>query len=120
MIDTDDHDRQSSTPQPIPGQQPTAYRLVVHSIRGHKYLVGNTTVHPVDEIPAGVGTRFSSTSAVEHYVRRELAGQSSCDAVEIVADDGRTVMRGVRSGINGTGNTWVWRDMRPGDASAPG
>jgi hypothetical protein len=115
VTDTDDHNRPSPTPQAIPGPLPTAYRLLVYSIRGHRYLVGNTTVHPVDEIPAGVGTRFSSTSAVERYVRRELAGLSSYHAVEIVADDGHALMRGVRS----TGNTWAWRDIRTGDTSAP-
>ena len=115
MTDTDNHDRQSLTPQEIPGPQPTAYRLVVHSVRGHRYLVGNPTVHPVDEILPGVGTRFSSTSAVERYARRELAGLSSYHAVEIVDDDGHTLMRGVRS----TCNTWAWRDIRPGDAPAP-
>jgi len=69
VTDTDNHDRQSLTPQAIPGAQPTAYRLVMHSVRGHRYLVGNPTVHPVDEILPGVGTRFSSTSAVERYAR---------------------------------------------------
>ena len=99
----------------MPGPQPTAYRLVVSSIRGHRYLVGNTTVHPVDEIPAGVGTRFASTGAVERYVRRALAGQSCYHAVAIVADDGHVLTRGVR----GTGNTWIWREEHPGDTCAP-
>jgi hypothetical protein len=119
VTDTDNHDRQSFTPQAIPGPQPAAYRVVVYSIRGHKYLVGNTTVHPVDEIPPGVGTRFTSTSAVQSYVRRELAGLSCYHAVAIVGDDGHTLMRGVRSGFNGTGNTWIWLDIRPGETSAP-
>lgn len=115
MTDTDDHDQQSDTPQAIPGPPPTGYRLVVYSVRGHKYLAGNPTWHPVDEIPPGVGTRFASTSEVDRHVRRELAGQSGFDAVAIVADDGHVLMRGVR----GTGNTWAWRDIRPGDAPTP-
>lgn len=115
---TDIDDRRFPTPQPIPDPRPTGYRLVVYSVRGHRYLVGNTTVHPVDEIPAGVGTRFDSTCAVERYVRRALAGLSCYDAVEIVAEDGRVLRRGVRSGMNGTGNTWIWCDVRPGDTSA--
>jgi hypothetical protein len=36
--------------------------------------------------------------------------------VAILADDGHVLMRGVRS----TGSTWAWRDIRPGDTSAPG
>ena len=115
MNDTDDRDRESAAPQPMPGSQPTAYRLVVHVIRGHRYLVGNITVHPVDEVPAGVGTRFASTGAVEWCVRRALAGLFWYHAVELVADGGHVLMRGVR----GTGNTWIWRDTHPGGTSAP-
>jgi hypothetical protein len=119
VTDTDDHNRQSAAPQAIPVPQPAAYRLVVYSVRGHRYLVGNTTVHPVDEIQDGVGTRFSSTSAVQSYVCRELAGLSCYHAVAIVDDDGHTLLRGVRSGFNATGDTWAWLDTRPGETPAP-
>jgi hypothetical protein len=115
-----DHDPQSSPARATASLRNTTYRLVMVSVRGHKYLLGNTTVHPVDEIPPGIGTRFSNTSAVQDHVRRELAGLSCYHAVEIVADDGHALRRGERSGINSTGNTWVWRDIRPGDAPAPG
>lgn len=119
MTDTEAHDRRLPAPPPMPGLRPTGYRLVVYSIRGHKYLVGNTTVHPVEEIPAGVGTRFTSTSEVERYVRRALAGRSWCHAVAIVSDDGHALRRGVRSGFNGTGNTWIWREAHSGGTCAP-
>ena len=119
MTDAAAHDPQSDAAQPIPSPRYTGYRLVVFSVRGHKYLVGNTTVHPVEEILPGVGTRFSSPSAIDRYVRRELAGLSCYYAAQVVDDDGRVLMRGVRSGVNGTGNTWIWSDSRPREAPAP-
>ena len=91
----------------------------MYSVRGHRYLVGNTTVHPVDEIQDGVGTRFSSTSAVQRYVRRESADQTGHHAAAIVAADGHALHLSVRSSINGTADTWIWLDNRPGDTSAP-
>ncbi len=94
-----------------PDEGNAGYRLVMVSVRGHKYLAGNTTVHPVDEVPAGVGTRFRTVSEVRRYVIRELTSLSSFYRVDIVDDTGDPVSRGTRSGPNGTGTTWTWVDL---------
>ncbi|WP_460491704.1 hypothetical protein [Dactylosporangium cerinum] len=79
------------------------------SVRGHRYLVGSPTVHPVDTVPAGVGRRFASVDDVERYVRHDLRGVTALWQVQVVDDDGVIVRRGTRSGRNGTGGRWTWQ-----------
>jgi hypothetical protein len=56
------------------GSPGVGLQLLCVSIRGHRYLVGHCTAHPVDTVPTGVGTRFASLDEVHHYVRAELRG----------------------------------------------
>jgi hypothetical protein len=85
------------------------YRIVVVSVRGPRYLVGNPSVHPIDHVPPGVGTRFATTAQARTYVRREFASASAFWQAEIVNNSGAVVMRGFRGGYNATGRTWTWR-----------
>lgn len=85
------------------------FRLLTVSVRGHKYLVGNPNVHPVDTLPADRGSRFHDIDHVKRYVKRELGGISSICAVEVIAtDSAKVALRGTRAGRGGTGNTWLW------------
>lgn len=85
-------------------------RVVAVSVRGPKYLVGDPTVHNIEEVPAGVGTPFASIAEVQHYVTRELRGLSVYWRVEVVDADGTVVWRGTRDGHHGTGPNWIWEE----------
>jgi hypothetical protein len=95
--------------QPSHGSPGRSLRLVCVSVRSDCYLVGNPNAHPVDTVPAGVGTRFADLDAIQRYVRDELRGLSSYPQVRIVDDSGAVVMYGFRAGPSGTGETWTWR-----------
>jgi hypothetical protein len=82
-------------------------RLVAVSVRGPKYLDGNPSVHPIDRVPPEVGTRFSSIEQAQTYAVRAYATLSSYWRIDIVDDQGQTVMRGFR--IGATGRVWTWR-----------
>ncbi len=56
-------------PHSSPGR---GLRLLCVCIRNDRYLVGNPNVHPIDTVPAGVGTRFADFDAIKRYVRDEL------------------------------------------------
>ncbi|MET7426643.1 hypothetical protein [Dactylosporangium sp. NPDC005555] len=92
------------------GTGPAGWRVLYVSIRGHRYLVGSPTVHPVDTVPVSVGRRFASFGDIDRFARRDLRGLSALCSVEIVDDGGSVVRRGTRSGHNGTGNRWTWQD----------
>ena len=94
---------------PPPSSPGRGLRLLCVSVRNDRYLVGNPNVHPVDTVPAGVGTRFADLDAIKRYVRDELRGLSTYWQVRVVDDDGAVVMYGFRSGPSGTGETWTWR-----------
>ncbi|WP_416901334.1 hypothetical protein [Micromonospora echinospora] len=85
------------------------YRILAVSIRGHRYLEGNPTPHPITEVPPGVGTRFPSLTAVEQHVQREYRNLSVVWRVEVIDEHGEVVSRGTRDGVNGTGSRWVWQ-----------
>ncbi|MFI7492955.1 hypothetical protein ACIBXA_31740 [Micromonospora echinaurantiaca] len=85
-------------------------RIVAVSVRGHRYLDGNPSPHPITEVPAGVGTRFPDLAAVHHHVHQAYpSGLSAFWRIEVVDDQGRVVARGTRDGINGTGRRWMWQ-----------
>jgi hypothetical protein len=85
------------------------YRVLYVSIRGPKYLLGNTTVHPVDAAaPTGVGTRFTTLEQVERHVAVDLRGVSTYWRVEVIDEHGAVVRLGTRAGRNGTGERWTW------------
>lgn len=84
------------------------YRLLYVSVRGHRYLAGGPTVHPVDGVPAGAGSTFGDFPAVEHHVRGELRGISAIHQVLVIDTDGTVVRRGHRSGPGGTRDRWTW------------
>ncbi|GAB3147105.1 hypothetical protein GCM10027290_29870 [Micromonospora sonneratiae] len=85
------------------------FRIVAVSVRGHRYLEGGPSVHPISEVPAGVGTRFLDLTAVQHHVRREYRTLSVIWRVEVVNERGEVVSRGTRDGLNGTGSRWMWQ-----------
>ena len=84
------------------------WRVLCVSVRGHRYLVGSPTVHPVDEIPPAVGRRFASFQDIDRYVRQELRGISALHRVDVVDDHGTVVRYGTRDGRGG--NRWTWHD----------
>jgi hypothetical protein len=94
-----------------PADPAAGWRVLCVSVRGHRYLVGSPTVHPIDEVPAQVGQRFTSHADVERYARHHLRGISALQQVEVIDDDGVTVRRGTRSGRNGTGERWTWQQV---------
>jgi hypothetical protein len=85
-------------------------RVVAVSVRGPKYLVGDPTVHDIEEVPPGVGTPFASIAEVQHHVTREFRGLSVYWRVEVVDADGAVVWRGTRDGHRGTGPSWIWEE----------
>ncbi|SCL20393.1 hypothetical protein GA0074692_0857 [Micromonospora pallida] len=85
------------------------FRILAVSIRGHRYLEGNPTSHPITEVPPGVGTRFPSLTAVKQHVQREYRSLSVVWRVEVIDERGEVVSRGTRDGVNGTGSRWVWQ-----------
>jgi hypothetical protein len=85
-------------------------RVVYVSVRGHKTLLGGPTLDADAAIPAGVGIEFPDHRQVEAHVRRALHGLSAYWQVHVVDDTGTVVRRGFRSGRNGTGERWTWRD----------
>lgn len=91
------------------------YRLLCVSIRQDYYLVGNTSVHPVDlaNVPAGAGTCFSSLAEIERWVPQHLRGIDSYWHVRVIDERGTVVHLGFRAGFNGTGNRWTWRPPTP-------
>ena len=95
--------------QPPPAPRGAGLRLLCVSIQSACYLVGNPNVHPVDPVPAGIGTRFADLDAVKHYVRDELRGLGCYWQVRVVDDTGAVVMYGFRAGPGRTGETWTWR-----------
>jgi hypothetical protein len=95
--------------EPSHGPRGRGLRLVCVSVRSDSYLVGNPNVHPVDTVPAGIGTRFADLDAIQHYVRDELRGLSTYPQVRVIDDGGAVVMYGFRTGPSGTGETWTWR-----------
>jgi hypothetical protein len=90
---------------PPPSSPGRGLRLLCVSVRNDRYLVGNPNVHPVDTVPAGVGTRFADLGAIKRHVRDELRGLTTYWQVRVVDDDGAVVMYGFRSGRGGTGET---------------
>jgi hypothetical protein len=95
--------------EPSHGVRGRGLRLVCVSVRSDSYLVGNPNVHPVDTVPAGIGTRFADLDAIQHYVHNELRGLSTYPQVRVIDDGGAVVMYGFRTGPSGTGETWTWR-----------
>jgi hypothetical protein len=89
----------------------TVFRIVMVSVRAARYLVGNPSVHPIDHVPPGVGTRFATTSQAQAFVQREFRTISAYRHAEIVNDTGQIVMRGIRDGYNATGRTWSWHTV---------
>lgn len=89
------------------------FRVLARSVRGHSYLMGNPSVHPVetDAVPAGVGTTFGTLQNVRGFVLRKLNGLSCYYAVSVVDSAGVVVATGVRSGRNGTGKRWEWESV---------
>jgi hypothetical protein len=86
------------------------FRLVFVSVRGPRYLLGNPSVHPVDAAPPDAGTRFATVEQIERYVQRHLTGLSVYWRVEIIDQGGAVVRHGTRTGRNGTGERWTWRN----------
>ncbi|MFY1652774.1 hypothetical protein ACN27J_18025 [Solwaraspora sp. WMMB762] len=84
-------------------------RILAVSVRGHRYLEGNPSVHPISEVPAGTGTLFPDLTAVQRHVQREYRTLSVFWRVEVIDERGQIVSRGTRDGLNGTGNRWVWQ-----------
>jgi hypothetical protein len=78
------------------------------SVRGDRYLVGNPTGHPVDAVPAGVGTRFADLDAIQRHVRGELSGLRY-PQVRVIDDTGAVMMYGFHTAPGGIGETWTWR-----------
>lgn len=109
------HDAGRPRSGPKPDGTASGLRVLCVSVRGHRYLVGGPTVHPVDSVPAGAGRRFASAADVERYVRHELRGIRALRQVEVVDDDGVVLRRGTRHGIrrgrNGTGERWIWQQV---------
>ncbi len=105
--------------EPPPCPPISGLRLLYVSVRGHCYLAGNSNIHPVDSVPAGVGTRFASLDQIESYVRHELRGLSTFWQVRVIDDDGTVVRYGFRAGPGGTGETWVWRPASTEPATTP-
>jgi hypothetical protein len=85
-------------------------RLLYVSVRGHKCLLGGPTLDADADVPAGVGTPFVSVGQIERFVARELRGLGVYWQVQIVDEAGTVVRRGFRSGYDGTGEHWTWRD----------
>lgn len=96
------------------------FRVVAVSVRGHLYLMGSPSVHPINPpgqhdgpVPAGVGNEFPTIADAQRYTRRDLGPISSYYQVRVVDQDGATVMRGWRTGPGGTGRRWTWQDATP-------
>lgn len=85
------------------------FRILAVSTRGHRYLEGSPMVHPITEVPPGVGTGFPSPTAVHHHVQREYHNLSVFWRIEVIDEDGTVVSRGTRDGVNGTGSRWTWQ-----------
>ncbi|MEV5691991.1 hypothetical protein [Micromonospora globbae] len=86
------------------------FRILAVSTRGHRYLDGNPSAHPVTEIPSDAGTRFPSLAAVRQHVQREYPSSLSVFwRIEVIDEQGTVVSRGTRDGLNGAGSRWVWQ-----------
>jgi hypothetical protein len=87
------------------------YRVLYWSTRGHHYLVGNPTVHPVDPpVPDGVGTTFPTIDAAQAWSLSDDGPASITYRIDIIDAAGALVRMGHRNGLNGTGKRWMWRD----------
>jgi hypothetical protein len=67
-----------------------------------------------DGIPRGRKSGFASITDAQHYVRQDIAGNSSYWQVFIYDGAGNKVMRGVRSSIRGgcvNGKRFIWTEV---------
>lgn len=85
-------------------------RLLLHSVRGHTYLLGNPTVHPVDTAPPDTGTTFNSHTDIRRYLRHQLRDLTFIHRVTVIDPAGKGICYAVRAGRDGTGNRWAWHD----------
>jgi hypothetical protein len=85
-------------------------RLLYVSVRGHKILLGGPVLDADAPVPDGVGVWFADHRAIQRHVRTELRGLSAYWQVQVVDEAGTVVRRGFRSGYNGTGEQWTWRE----------
>jgi hypothetical protein len=85
-------------------------RLLYISVRGHIVLLGGPVLDADAPVPDGIGDVFTDHRAIEHHVHAELRDLSAYWQVQVVDDTGTVVRRGFRSGYNGTGEQWTWRN----------
>lgn len=85
-------------------------RLLLHSVRGHTYLLGNPTVHPIDTAPPEVGTTFTSHTDIRRYLRHQLRDLTFIHQITVIDPTGKALSRATRTGRSGTGNRWTWHD----------
>lgn len=97
----------------VSGAGSATYRLLYVSVRGHRCLLGGSTIDADAAVPDEVGTRFDTFGDIDRHVRHDLHGVSAYWQVQAVDDDGTIVRFGFRSGYNGTGEHWHWCPAAP-------